>query len=410
MSGNGNQKMLKFGRNRKRSKIMGISSANEFLEKHESNKDEYEENISYEEIKEKKNIKQKRIIFMEQKDEINSTTSKRSNENKLLLRNNLNFHNTLDRTKYDKITNKDFNIDFPSNKIETYTFYKNNNNKNTIEPINFNETENSIDNKVKKDDDISFNLKKIGNEEYDENNGINIDEIFNLIIGYNFNKIMDANYLRIFFLSPVPEDRTLSMNINKINKKGNNSQDLNFKYNLEIVRNNQIYFYAKIKNSFPSYNIKIYIKFPNSQYIKVGKMISNILKNNFIIYKGDKKSNYEKILNITYEYNFFGNKIRKMIINKFQNNKEQYTLCNELPVWDYIYKTYKLHFTGRVRQTSKKNFILKYKNSNENGDEKLLQCGNISDNCYALDFITPLSPFEAFTISLTSIIDKISCE
>jgi hypothetical protein len=126
MSGNGNQKMLKFGRNRKRSKIMGISSANEFLEKHESNKDEYDDNISYEEIKEKKNIKQKRIIFMDQKDEINSTTSKRSNENKLLLRNNLNFHNTLDRTKYDKITNKDFNIDFPGNKIETYTFYKNN--------------------------------------------------------------------------------------------------------------------------------------------------------------------------------------------------------------------------------------------------------------------------------------------
>ena len=406
MSNNGIQKK---NRNKRRSKIMGINSTNELLEKKDPNKDDYNENISYEEINEKKNIKQKRISFME-KEDINSTTSKRSNENKLLLRNNLNFTKALERNKYAKITNFDLNNDFFKNKIETYTFYKSNNNKNTIETINFNETDNYIDNENRKDDDISFNLKKSENYEDYENKGINIDEIFNLIVGYDFNKIINDNYLTKFFLSSVPEERTLSMNINIINKKENNSQNLNFKYNLEILKNNQIYFFAQVKKSFPSSNIKLYIKSLNSQYIKVGKIISNILKNNFIIYKGDKKSNYEKLLSITYDYNFFGNKIRKMTINKYENNIMKYTLCNDLPVWDYLYKTYKLNFNGRVKQTSKKNFILKYKNSNENGDEKLLQCGNISDNCYALDFITPLSPFEAFTISLTSIIDKISCD
>ena len=149
---NGNQK-IKFNRNKKKSKIMGTSSRNELMEKNDSNKNDNNENISFEEIKEKQSINknQRRIIFMDQKDEINSSTSKRSNENKLLLRNNLNRN----------FTNIDFNDKFPRNKIETYTFYKNNFNKNTIEPINLNETENYVDDKDSKDDDISFNLNKI---------------------------------------------------------------------------------------------------------------------------------------------------------------------------------------------------------------------------------------------------------
>ena len=101
-----------------------------------------------------------------------------------------------------------------------------------------------------------------------------------------------------------------------------------------------------------------------------------------------------------------------MKVEKFENNQIKYILCNELPEWDIMYNTYKQNFNGRVKQTSKKNFILKFQNSNdeEKINEKLLQCGKINDNCFALDFISPLSPFEAFSISITSIINKISCE
>ena len=164
----------KKNRNKRRSKITGINSTNELLEKREQNKDD--ENISYEEIKEKKNIKHKRIIIMDQKDDINSSTSKRSNENKLLLKNNLNFTKVLDRNKYEKISNFDLNNDYLKNRVETYTFYKNNN-----KTINFNETDNNIDDENKKNDDISFNSKKVEDYENFENKGINIDEIFNLI-------------------------------------------------------------------------------------------------------------------------------------------------------------------------------------------------------------------------------------
>ena len=106
-----------------------------------------------------------------------------------------------------------------------------------------------------------------------------------------------------------------------------------------------------------------------------------------------------------------------MVVEKFENNRKKYTLVNDLPEWDEFYKTYKFNFNGRVKQRSKKNFILKYQNPNNSNNkedeienEKLLQCGKIDDFCYALDFITPLSPFEAFSISITSIISKISCD
>ena len=114
-----------------------------------------------------------------------------------------------------------------------------------------------------------------------------------------------------------------------------------------------------------------------------------------------------------------------MTVEKIINNEIKYILCNDSPGWDYEYKTYKLNFNGRVKKSCKKNFILKYKNTNTNtnidgeknkddneniNDERLLQCGKIDDYSFALDFISPLSPFEAFSISISSIINKISCE
>ena len=115
-----------------------------------------------------------------------------------------------------------------------------------------------------------------------------------------------------------------------------------------------------------------------------------------------------------------------MTVEKIINNEIKYILCNDSPEWDYEYKTYKLNFNGRVKKSCKKNFILKFKNSNSNSqkekekekdnenenikNEIILQCGKIDDYSFALDFISPLSPFEAFSISISSIIYKFSCE
>ena len=387
-------------RNHLKTFIISNSSRNDFLEKNEIN-EEVSEKVLYENMKEKK---RKFKFISKNEKEINTDNSKKELKNKLLLNENPNSKNGFEK--------KTFNFNnYLVNKIGIFTPFKNDLNENKIETINLNETENDVY-IYDRNEKSNINIDNDKNGRKEESNGISIEEIFNLIVGYNFNRVIEDDFIQKFFFFPLPEDKTLSMNINKINRNENYSPKLNFNYSLEILKNNQIYFFAQVKKTFPYIKIKIYIKYFNNNYIKVGKIISNFLKNEFTLYKGDNKTNYEKKLNINYELNFFGNKIRKMIVEKFENNQIKYTLCNDLPEWDYFYKTYKLNFNGRVKQRSKKNFILKYKNPNENKieNDKLLQCGKINDNCYALDFISPLSPFEAFSISITSIISKISCD
>ena len=343
---------------------------------------------------EHKNRSKRKINMLSAKEDINSLSSKRSNENILLLKKNKS-NNYIN--KYNLEKKKNFDIET----IDSY-FHKKDN-KISIEEINNNETLNDIEKE---------NENKIS-EINDE--GIDINEIFNKITGYDIFQGIKFNYVKLFFFNSLPKDKTLNTNINKIKKENNNNLDFN--YNLEILRNNKIYFYAKVKKTFPSLNIKLFIQESESDYLKVGKITSNVLKNNFIVYKGDSKENYQKILSVNYEFNFFGTKVRKMTVEKIENNKVVYVLCNDSPEWDLEYKTYKLDFNGRVKQSCKKNFILRYKDCNENKDEdgninqdKILQCGKIDDFCFALDFISPLSPFEAFSISISSIVYKLSCE
>ena len=362
----------------------------------------------HESIKERNKDIKRRIAIMSEKDELN-IASKGSNENILLLNKNNNKLDLYNDEYIDKFgtyfNSKNLNI----NKLSTEEIYNE-------ETINENENEDEDENEINKNKDNDINSEK-------EKEEIDINDIFNLITGYDIYKKIEINIIKLFFFNSLPDGKTLNTNINKIKKNENN--ELNFNYNLEIIRNNQIFFYAKIKKTFPSINIRIFIKTSNDQYIKVGKIISNVLKNNFILYKGDNKTNYKKVLTINYDLNFFGIKVRNMTVEKIINNEIKYILCNDSPEWDYEYKTYKLNFNGRVKKSCKKNFILKYKNTNTNtnidgekikddpensNDERLLQCGKIDDYSFALDFISPLSPFEAFSISISSIINKISCE
>lgn len=363
-----------------------ISENNLYKNEYESIKERNKEARKDEEFKSKR-----KINMINTKDDINSLSSKRSNENILLLKKNKT-NNYINKYNLEKKKNYDIET------IETY-FHKKHN-KISIEEINNNETLNDIEKENEN------KISEINGEDIDTN------EIFNKITGYDIYQEIKFNYVKYFFFNSLPKDKTLNTNINKIKKENNNN--LNFNYNLEILRNNKIYFYAKVKKTFPSLNIKLFIQISESEYLKVGKIISNVLKNNFIVYKGDNKNNYQKIININYEFNFFGTKIRKMTVEKIENNKVSYVLCNDSPEWDLEYKTYKLDFNGRVKQSCKKNFILRYKdNKSEDGDinqDKILQCGKIDDFCFALDFISPLSPFEAFSISITSIIYKLSCE
>jgi tubby and related proteins len=80
-----------------------------------------------------------------------------------------------------------------------------------------------------------------------------------------------------------------------------------------------------------------------------------------------------------------------------------------------VLKSYFLKFNGRVQQGSPKNFQLieeDHKSSDKDKDktEIILQFGLINDHTYAMDFQYPLSPYQAFSICLTSLATKIVCE
>ena len=307
--------------------------------------------------------------------------------------------------------------------INDLEFYTNNDNINNIIDNNI-EDENIMT--YRTESDILENEKEI----------ISPEELFKKIISIDLDNKINNENIKSFLFNQIPKNEILitNININYPEKKENNF----FNYNLEIIRNNKIYFFAKIFKYFPQMKIKIYYsdnynninndhfsQFPienNKDYnLKyVGKIISNMMRTNFIAYSGNKKNNYIKILNINYSTNFFGLLgIREMKVDKFLDNNIFFSLYNYKPEWDYQYNNYKIDFNGRVKQISKKNFILvdyinmnkSNINKNENKEyNRILQCGKINDKTYALDYIFPLTTFEAFCISITSLVTKISCE
>lgn len=377
-------------------------------------------------------ISEKDEFITKRSSEINLINDKKKDDKKKKsIRHNENL-------RYKVMKNNELNFDNIMSSSDLKNKDKSSDNDIIIEEIN--EDTNNTD---KKNIDTSIINEQNENNDY--------EKIYNIITGYQPLDKITFNNLYNFFFGSIPIGQLLNSNINIMTKnnkieqaknengKGKSGEDKNskkeikdinyFDYNFEIFRNKRIYFYAKITKYLPYLVIKFYINFnkdpENNNFIKVGKIVSNILRNNFLVYIGDNKNNYKKTLNIKYNINFFGfSGIRMMNVDKLVNDIICFSLCNDLPAWDYEYKTYKLDFKGRVRQTSKKNFILKKKKikesekkdlsilfDNDNDEDKiLLQCGKIDNQSYALDFIYPLSPFEAFSISITSIIYKFSCE
>ena len=372
-------------------------------------------------------------------DENNNNLNYFKTQNKDEIINKEEINHNIDINKYQNILNKKnknlnknrknkliSNLDSVNENLVYDNFSKP---KDLSEKYDFNRSDRKL-----KDEEEKVNNKKSLEEQKLEDKEL-IEKLYEKIIGYNIIglKILYKD-LHKFFFSPIPKDKTLSTNINirnnivkdKINsnivenkKISENIEKIKtYDFDLEILRNQQIYFFAKIIKSLPSLVIKIYISdnfykcegvtqkniFESNFYL-VGKIESNIWRTEFNIYKLNNENNYSKILSINYSINIFGLfGVREMIVNKYENNSLLYTLKNQIPKWDNEFKVYKLNFNGRVKLTCKKNFILQKENEN------ILQCGKIDDNSFALDFISPLSPFESFCISITSLINKKACE
>ena len=82
-------------------------------------------------------------------------------------------------------------------------------------------------------------------------------------------------------------------------------------------------------------------------------------------------------------------------------------MINKPPRWNESVGAYVLNFHGRVTMASVKNFQLV--DPDEQG-EVLLQFGRTDTHSFNMDLRWPLSPLQAFAITLSSFDSKIACD
>ena len=196
----------------------------------------------------------------------------------------------------------------PKEKNNVPNIYKNistTKNKNQKEIIIFSKTNNKSsinseidclnEKKIEKDKDKNFKKniinKKISAEETQEEDKL-FEKLYDEITGYNIEEKIKYKNLKKFFFNKIPENKTLSTNINIRNKefKNKNNSIKNFEklkrvenidqldlieniksyyFDLEILRKNQIYYFGKIISYLPYMIIKIYI---SDNFTKYGEI------------------------------------------------------------------------------------------------------------------------------------------
>jgi tubby-related protein 1 len=82
-------------------------------------------------------------------------------------------------------------------------------------------------------------------------------------------------------------------------------------------------------------------------------------------------------------------------------------MINKPPRWNEQVGAYVLNFNGRVTMASVKNFQLVQP---DDQDTVVLQFGRVGKDEFTMDFQWPMSPFQAFAITLSSFDSKIACD
>jgi len=196
-------------------------------------------------------------------------------------------------------------------------------------------------------------------------------------------------------------------------------------------------------NTTPNYIVTMdNDNFEKDPKLFIGKLRSNFMGTEFQIYDNGMNPSDTKNIDdvrshlgcVKYKTNFFGlNGPRKMKVylpgldsdgqaivykplrkddtldEKFKEGEKGNIklYVNKQPKWSDKHQAFVLNFNGRVEKGSVKNFQLV---EAEDDEKVILQFGRLNDNLFSCDFTYPLSPFQAFTICLSSLDSKFACE
>lgn len=173
-----------------------------------------------------------------------------------------------------------------------------------------------------------------------------------------------------------------------------------------------------------------------------GKLRANFVGTEFTVFdggdkpgkKGNEAGTRQELGSVLYQYNVLGTRgPRKMtgvipaldahgrkmynptseadgILERLKNNKGMHELVvmrNKPPRWNDELNAYCLNFNGRVTEASVKNFQLV---TDDNQNHVILQFGKIGKNTFTMDYMWPISAFQAFLVCLSSFDNKLACE
>lgn len=266
--------------------------------------------------------------------------------------------------------------------------------------------------------------------------------IYHNVTSTNRPKISDLELHR-FIMTPLNQNNMLVCNL----KIDNSKSYFNPIISLSVDNNNRKILIAEKKFHFCQSVFKIFFINSNNKKVYLGQINSNFFQNEFHFFDSstnktfkigkEKHSKHElgfvkiitpcfctrrlpqisvnlpmKSSNSNYKYNidyktisFSTDKeidnlvsVSNVIEQKEKTTSHQMLKLSSLaPKWSSKYYSYYINFTGRVRLSSKKNFMLSLNKRN------ILQFGKVSKHNYSVDFLYPLSPFQAFCISICQI-------
>ena len=207
-----------------------------------------------------------------------------------------------------------------------------------------------------------------------------------------------------------------------------------------LIRSDNFYVYSNTEHFiFSAHKIKkkLYLNYLiSSDYEgknKIAQINSSLFKNEYIMYDdgispkeiniGNNTSNnkirryllqvkfksehnlqrgYVYLPETNYEINIFYNKDKDKNdkLSNLQNGVILYK--TEVPEFDLVKRKYVNKFSSRIKESSIKNFRLV--ETKDKVNKVILECGKVKDNYFIMDFTSPLSPLEAFGISLSYLI------
>ena len=203
--------------------------------------------------------------------------------------------------------------------------------------------------------------------------------------------------------------------------------------NFYVYSNTELFIFSahKIKNKLLFLNYIISSDYEGKN--KIAQINSSLFRNEFIMY--DDGISPKEINN---ENNASNNNLRRYLLQvKFKNEhnlqrgyiylpETNYEINNfynkdkdkndklshlqngvllyktEEPEFDLVKRKYVNKFSSRIKESSIKNFRLVETKDKKN--KVILECGKVKDNYFIMDFSSPLSPLEAFGISLSYLI------